>query len=423
MMPSMFSAISGLKAHQEMMNVIGNNIANVNTPGYKTARITFKDVFSQTLRGATGPQQGRGGTNPQQIGLGTSVSSIDNIFTNGNPQRTDSPLDLSISGNGFFMVGDNSGRYFTRAGNFGIDMAGNLVDASGHMVLGWPADIDEKYDTSTDPTSLNLYSRLTLGAQPTSNVIMGGNLDAGTPTATPDNSIPYEFTVYDSLGNEHILTVTYTRTGANEWEATVSTTDASITAGLPTTSVPLTFDHNGKLTDTDTIPADGVMTLDITGLTFDNGAADQNFTISLPTDNFTMFAGDTSAKATDKDGYASGTFESCSIDQYGRIIGTYSNGGRQVLGVLSIADFANEGGLLKAGDNLYQDTNNSGDPEIGQAGGKGFGVINPGTLEMSNVDLSQEFTNMIIAQRGFQANSRIITASDELLQELVNLKR
>ncbi|MDI6601750.1 MAG: flagellar hook protein FlgE [Thermoanaerobacteraceae bacterium] len=426
MMRSMFSAISGLKSHQAMMDVIGNNIANVNTPGYKTARITFKDVFSQTLRGATGPQEGRGGTNPQQIGLGIAVASIDNLFTNGSSQRTDNPLDLSISGNGFFMVGDNSGRYFTRAGNFGIDTAGNLVNASGYMVLGWPADENENYDTAVEPTSLNLFNKLTLDAQATSNIIMGGNLDAGTPDTDPGNEIPYNVSIYDSLGNEHILTLHFTRTGSNTWDVNVTSTDSSITGGLPTSTIPFTFDANGKLTDTDGIPAegeDGIMTLPISGITYNNGAAAQNITISFPTNNFTMFAGDTTAKAVDKDGYAAGTLESFTIDQYGRVVGTYDNGGRQLLGVLAIADFANEGGLQKIGDNLYLDTNNSGNPEIGQAGGRGLGVINPGTLEMSNVDLSQEFTNMIIAQRGFQANARIITASDELLQELVNMKR
>ncbi len=420
MMPSMFSAISGLKAHQEMMNVIGNNIANVNTPGYKTSRVNFKDVFSQTLRGATGPQQGRGGTNPQQIGLGTSVASIDNIFTNGNPQRTDSPFDLSLSGNGFFMVGDNSGRYFTRAGNFGIGPDGSLADSSGRLVLGWTADIDGKYDTAAEPTPLNIYDKLTLDAQPTANVIMGGNLDAGTPV---NGEIPYNLSIYDSLGNEHILTMNFTRMDdPNTWKVTITTDDSSITSDLTDASITLTFDNNGKLIDTDGT-ADKMMTLSIPGLTYNNGSSDQNITLSLPTENFTMYAGNTTAKATDKDGCTAGTFEDCSIDQYGRLIGTYSNGGRQLLGVLAIADFANEGGLLKAGDNLFQDTNNSGNPEIGQAGQKGFGVIDPGTLEMSNVDLSQEFTNMIIAQRGFQANSRVITASDELLQELVNLKR
>ncbi|TZE83350.1 flagellar hook protein FlgE [Calorimonas adulescens] len=422
MMRSMFSAISGLKAHQAMMDVIGNNIANVNTPGYKTARITFKDVFSQTLRGATGPQEGRGGTNPQQIGLGVSVASIDNLFTNGSSQRTDNPLDLSISGNGFFVVGDNSGRYFTRAGNFGLDSSGNLVNSSGYLVLGWQADVDGNYDTATEPAALNLFNKLTLGAMPTTNITMGGNLDAGTPDTSPDNEISYNVSIYDSLGNEHILTLHFTRTGSNTWDVSLTTNDSSITSTFPA-AVTFTFDANGKLTDTDTVATDGIMTLPITGITYNNGAATQDITISFPIDNFTMFAGDTTAKAVDKDGYAAGTLESFTIDQYGKVVGTYSNGGRQLLGVLAIADFANEGGLQKIGDNLFIDTNNSGNPEIGQAGGRGLGVINPGTLEMSNVDLSQEFTNMIIAQRGFQANSRIITAADELLQELVNMKR
>lgn len=437
MMRSMFSGVSGLKVHQSRMDVIGNNVANVNTVGFKSGRVTFAEVFNQTLAGASAPDAAtsRGGTNPKQIGLGTGISSIDTIMTTGSSERTDNPTDLSISGDGFFIVKGSSADTFkfTRAGNFGVDKLGNLVTGGGYAVYGWDdyttaTDGTVKFDTEKEVKPINLYTgesknKKIIAAKATENAVFAGNLNAGE-TATTDTTVTHfsvPFTVYDSLGNPAQISLNFRKDNVSAttpptttWAISTTSADAqSVTPDVTT----ITFDSTGKLDSTSATSAK-------LAIVAKAGSGAKDFTVNMDFSKLTMFASDNSVKASNVDGYSTGNLINFSIGSDGIITGVYSNGQQQPLGMLALASFANPAGMQKVGDNLFIPTTNSGEFTKGQAAGtEGVGTLNPGTLEMSNVDLSSEFTNMIITQRGFQANSRIITTSDEMLQELVNLKR
>ncbi len=439
MMRSMFSGVSGLRAHQTKMDVIGNNVANVNTVAFKSGRVTFQEVFSQTIKGAGAPDAatGRGGTNPMQVGLGIGVGAVDTITTRGSLQRTDNPTDLAIEGDGFFIVkGGNADTYrFTRAGNFGIDKTGNLVNGSGMNVYGWQAYTRESdgtytYDTENPIEPINLYSDIPnknkrmIAAKATTSAVFAGNLDASyTPLgsgATEDNvqfSVP--MTVFDSLGNPYSINVDMWKIsvsgGESVWNWAIDTGSGTTASGA---SGPIKFDSEGRIvaSGTSVTPAISIIPPDSVG--------SEPIDVLLDFSKLTMYAADSSAKPTSVDGYSTGTLVSFSIGADGIITGIYSNGQQQPLGLIALASFENPAGLQKTGNNMYIPTTNSGDFKKGvKAGSEGVGTLNPGTLEMSNVDLSTEFTDMIVTQRGFQANSRIITTSDEMLQELVNLKR
>jgi flagellar hook protein FlgE len=409
----MFSGVSGLKAHQARMDVIGNNISNVNTVGFKASRATFQEIFSETIKGAGAPEGGRGGTNPQQIGLGISLASIDTFHTRGSIERTDSPLDLAIEGNGFFVVSDGTAPKFTRAGNFFRDTEGNIVNGNGMKVLGWMADAVGNIDTSVAAGAIQIPKDLQMQPMATDSITIIGNLDADTSGTT----VPFETVIYDELGRANKLTFEFHKTATDQWyivngtdnhevmvtKADGTTVDISIAANTYTFS-------NGKLTGplAFTIPATA-------------GAVPADITVDIS--RITQFAAESGVDPLEVNGYPLGDLETFSFDAGGIATGVFTNGKSKVLGRIAIANFNNPAGLQKVGNNLYIQTPNSGQPSIGIAGDNGRGTINPGSLEMSNVDISKEFTNMIITQRGFQANSRIITTSDEMLQELVNLKR
>ncbi len=429
MMRSMFSGVSGLRAHQQRMDVIGNNVANVNTVGFKSSRVTFQEVFNQTLSGASAPDSAtsRGGTNPMQVGLGTSVGSIDTLMSTGSSERTDNATDLSISGDGFFIVrGSSADTYkFTRAGNFGLDKLGNLVSGGGYLVYGWSKkNEDGTFDTESPVEPINLYNdnhngnKKIIPARATTNAAFSGNLDAAKPTSA-ETQFAVPFSVYDALGNSYELSVNFKKTDMDDtgtnWEYTVTRDNGTATPDIFHTG-NVKFNTEGRIIDGAT--DDFTVDLDENS----TGAAD--FPINLDFRNLTMYAADSSVIPSDINGYSTGTLTTFSIGSDGIITGIYSNGEQQALGCVALASFSNPAGLQKVGDNLFIPTTNSGNFTKGLAAGTGgTGTLTPGTLEMSNVDLSSEFTNMIITQRGFQANSRIITTSDEMLQELVNLKR
>ncbi len=438
MMRSMFSGVSGLRAHQTRMDVIGNNVANVNTVGFKSGRVTFSEIFSQTLKGASSPDasSGRGGTNPMQIGLGLGVGAVDTITTRGSLQRTDNPTDMSIEGDGFFICKGGSGDTFkfTRAGNFGIDKLGNLVTGSGLNVYGWQAlktDGSGEFDTEKPVEPINLYSdsyrnKRIIAAKSTSKAELSGNLNASmkVDTATPpasENTFTIPMTIYDKLGNDYKVNVVFNKESMTSttpitttWTWTVST-DATIGSGATAATGTVTFDSEGMLTTTSAKSANVTFT--------PVNAGTDSFDVNIDFSKITSFASDNSVKPKSVDGYPSGNLVSFSVGADGILTGIYDNGQQQSLGLMALSGFENPAGLQKVGDNMYIPTTNSGDYKAVKAGSNGVGTLNPGTLEMSNVDLSKEFTDMIITQRGFQANSRIITTSDEMLQELVNLKR
>lgn len=409
MMRSMFSGVSGLRNHQIRMDVIGNNIANVNTVGYKKSRVTFQDMLSQNIRGASAPQGGLGGTNPQQVGLGMTINSVDTIHTQGSSETTGKVTDMMVDGDGFFVVGDGQDNYYTRAGNFDFDSAGNLVNSSGLVVQGWMANAAGAIDTTQPIAGIQIPKGQAIQPRATANAILVGNLDA--TAVNPDTHVR-TITVYDSLGQSHNLNITFTK-NANplEWDVTIS--DPGWTVAPAIAGGPVRFDAAGALV----APAGGTLT--ITGTPPNANAVN----IAVDVSSLTGYDAESNVELNSQDGYSSGVLNGYSIDKTGVITGRFSNGLSKQLAQVALSNFNNPGGLLKAGENLYTASNNSGQPQIGTAGSGGRGDISPGKLEMSNVDLSQEFTDMIITQRGFQANSRIITVSDEMLQELVNLKR
>jgi flagellar hook protein FlgE len=406
----MFAGVSGLRAHQAMMDVIGNNIANVNTVGYKASQVSFEDLLSQTISGATPPQAGRGGTNPQQIGLGVKLASITQVFTQGALQATGRSLDLAIQGDGFFILNDGGRDLYSRAGGFSLDNDGNVVNpANGMRVQGWMADVNGAINTNGTVGNITIPIGMAVQPKATQNVGFTGNIDARELNGT---TYQMPITVRDSQGNPHDMVVTLTKNGNDTWDYAVT-----IDAAIPTTgdSGQLVFDVNGAL-DVGASTINSPITITPT-----NGAD----VISIVPDfsALTQYGSIASAAATNQDGYTSGNLQEVIVSNTGVVSGIFSNGISKALGQIAMANFNNPSGLIKQPGGFYLPSPNSGIAQTGQSGARGLGTISAGTLEMSNVDLAQEFTNMIIAQRGFQANSRIITTSDEMLQELVNLKR
>lgn len=457
-MRSMYSAVSGLRVHQTKMDVIGNNIANINTVGYKRQSVTFQEVFSEVIRGASAPQGGRGGTNPQQIGLGVSVGSINTIHTKGAAQRTDNPEDLMIDGEGFFVVSADpnlENRYYTRAGNFTLDRDGNLVTADGYKVLGYR--IDENGDLTSEVVPIQVMRSETVAPTATSRIEFRGNLNSNEKEHTADTIIK------DSLGNSYTVTFEFEKgnsaiidTGGNSVRGTIWTLSVKRITNQSTGKfeefinendepggnvidgnkiAQLVFDENGKLIGIKDALGNDVnrVSLNLSELgikdgTFGKDGSDEILLFDVDNmdeiaKNLTQYANDMDAKPYALDGNTSGKLEGYAIDASGTVVGIFSNGEMKELAQLMLAKFDNPMGLQKMGGNLFIESRNSGEPQYGVAASGGYGTIAPGTLEMSNVDLSMEFTEMITTQRGFQANSRIITASDEMLQELVNLKR
>ncbi|MCM0760188.1 MULTISPECIES: flagellar hook protein FlgE [Sporomusa] len=636
MMRSLFAGVSGLRNHQTRMDVIGNNIANVNTVGFKGSRVNFQDILSQTLQGASSPQGNRGGTNPKQVGLGMAVASIDTIFTDGSYQPTGKQTDLAITGQGFFILADGNQKYYTRAGNFDFDVQGNyVVPGTGLKVAGWMADsVTGNIDSTGDITTIKIPVGEMMKAQQTNKITFGKNLSAsaiktgtaaeraaadialttaksdkdaadlalqnantalaaantalstaqtdevkakasqnalvaaqtamaaahaaavalqnGTPApvptaadvallantaaalaataadsatsatqtaandlknaatnlkteadklaATPPTStigavvglaataegfantavtaangafttaeaarqaaeadqqlkktaqtaasqtaldaatavtnaseavkaaynetskVPMQVTIYDSQGNPYTINASIIKTGDNTWEFTPSGTAVNkdgVTVGTITGNPStISFDRFGVYDALNTMV--NSLTIDPAGGPY---AGAGSFTVDLDFSAISQYASESTAKATEQNGWADGTLDGVTIDATGTIVGNFTNGMSKNLARVAMAVFNNPGGLNKAGDNLYTETNNSGIADIGTSGTGGRGEFAGGTLEMSNVDLAQQFSDMIITQRGFQANSKIITTTDEMLELLANLKR
>ncbi|NPV92045.1 MAG: flagellar hook protein FlgE [Firmicutes bacterium] len=410
MMRSLYAGVTGLRNHQTRLDVIGSNIANVNTVGYKKSRVTFRDALYQNLRGASSPQGNRGGTNPQQIGLGMNLSTVDVIHDGSSSQSTGKTTDLCIQQGGYFIVNDGGRNFFTRAGNFDFDQTGNFVNlANGYQVMGYLANANGviNYDNLV-PLSKANYS--TVPPRATTSAVINGNFDAEIPITAPGNTKTVTKSVFDSLGYEHTLNVTYTHTAVNAWTVSYALDG---TAGAATANI--TFDPDG------TLAAASPTTLAVSSAITTGATTPLALTVDFA--DITQYESETTAAIASQDGYEPGDMRSFTIDVTGTIMGSYSNGISQNIGQVATATFQNPAGLLQVGENMFQFSNNSGDPQIGAPGTGSRGTIIPGSLEMSNVDLSSEFTDMIVTQRGFQANSRIITTSDEMLQELVNLKR
>jgi len=389
MLRSLYSGISGLRSHQTMLDVTGNNIANVNTTGFKSSAIRFQDTLSQMTQGAGAATPLQGGTNPAQVGLGVQVAGISTNFTQGSTQSTGKSTDMMISGDGFFVVTRGGETQYTRAGSFDFDSAGRLVTADGGVVQGWTA-VNGVVPVSggVGPVTLPLTSMA--AAVQTTTATVNGNLPSDAAIGA---TFVRDVEVFDETGAARTITLTFEKTAAG-WD--VDGADGAVTA-------------TGALAFTNgVISAGGSLTL--------NG-------IAIDLAGVTGFAELSTVSITNQNGREAGTLQSYSMSSDGTLIGSYSNGTTQPLARIALATFTNPGGLEKVGGSAYRASINSGEARYGTPGADGLGQLIGGALEMSNVDLSAEFTNLIVAQRGFQANARIITTSDEVLQELTNLKR
>ena len=425
MLRSMFSGVSGLRSHQTMMDVIGNNIANVNTVGYKSSSVVFQDMLSQVMNGAgvaVPGASGAGGTNPTQVGLGVQVGSITSSFAQGASQLTGKTTDLAIQGDGLLTVRQNGEQMYTRNGALNFDALGRVVTSEGGILQGWLIGTDGKINTNASVGDLIMPLGQSLPPAATGNIVLGGNLDATPPASYPGAEKIATITIYDAQGKAIPMQFGFKATAANTWALQPYGPDGTDTGSDPDaigSPFSLTFDPaTGKLTAPTTPPSftppagmgqfNGPITLDLGA----NSA-----------DGLRQYAGTSSVAAASQDGSALGALQGFTIGQDGIITGVFSNGHNRSLGQIALASFSNPAGLEKGGESMYRATGNSGLAQIGVPNTAGRGTLMGSTLEMSNVDLAQEFTNLILAQRGFQANSKVITASDELLQDLVNLKR
>jgi flagellar hook protein FlgE len=412
MIRSMFTAISSLNLNQNYLDVISDNLANQNTTGFKSSRVVFQDQFAQIMSSGAAPTTNSGGINPTQIGLGVKLGYVTPVFTQGMLQSTGRSTDLAIQGNGFFIYKSGQELRYSREGSLELDADGFLVNNStGNRIQGWTvADGTTVVDTNQPIGDMQISLDKTL-AKSTATANLGGNLNSESINGT---NVDTTFGVYDSLGALHNVTIRFSRTDTNEWSWAMQDPDLLGITGAGT----ITFDDQGSYQNsTMTTP------IHIPG---SSGAQDINLTTTnaLNLKSMTMLSGDNSVAIKSQDGLAAGSVTDIyGAPNTGELYLVYSNGLKQLVGQLALAHFTNPAGLLRSGQNMFKAGLNSGDAQVGAAGSGGRGNIASGYLEASNVDMSQEFTNMILAERGFQASSRVITTSDEILQELVNLKR
>lgn len=414
---SFSSSLSGLKANQVKLAVIGNNLANLNTVGYKVSQVQFADLVSQSVAGTS--------ANPMQVGLGVAAASISANFSQGGIDATGVATHVAIQGNGFFVVGGAAERGYTRAGNFSFDQDGRLVTTEGQAVQGFgavngvidpngqPGDIVLSPGVLRPPTPTNLFSTVT-------------NLDAAAAVgAVVTSSVP----VYDSLGAPHTATLTFTKVGAAAWNYALSVPGEDINGGVA--GVPfdlangaLTFNGQGRLlTVNGGAPADVV----VAAPNWANGAQGVDVTWDVVdaagVAQLTSFGAPSGTSSVTQNGAESSTMTGLTISPAGELLATFGAGQVVAVGQLAIASFNNPQGLSKNGANVLTESGSSGEANIGVAGTGGRGTLIGGSLEQSNVDIAQEFTQMILAQRGYQANSKSITVADELLLEALNLRR
>jgi len=422
MIKSMFTAITGLRASNMAMGVIGNNVANVNTWGFKTQRYTFADILGASIGNV-------------RIGGGTRLSGVIPNLAQGSVTTTGNPLDMAIDGNGFFVVRDPIAKadYYTRVGQFIIDNEGNVATPEGYTLQGWK--VDQSGNVGTTLENVNL-ANVTSPPQATSLVKLKLNLDQSAeipsvawsldPANGPaEGSYNYStnITVYDSFGAPHTVNIYFRKTADNTWDAHYVYKDSSDQyqeAGTQT--ITFNSDPAGSLSDDNDDTAIAFSDWNNMEVTFDYGNGTNEGGTGI--DGTTQFAQDFSVNFISQDGYEAGSLtRDVTIDKKGYVYGVFSNGQTKPLYKIPLASFASPWNLEDLGNNIYGVADKSGQPVISNAGTGGRGTILSGCLEQSNVDLATEFTNLILSQRAFQANARIITTSDELLTELVNLKR
>jgi len=397
--------LSGLAASSSSLNVIANNLANLNTDGYKSESLDFGSIFN-------GLQGTSGNGDPIQIGNGVETQSTVSNFSNGTPTSTGISSNMALQGNGFFVVQGTGGTEYTRNGTFTVNSQGQLTTANGQLVMGFPA-VNGVVQTSSVLAPITVTDASVFPANATTKFQMTTNLNANSPVGTVYSA---PMTVYDSLGNAHNLTINYTNTAANTWTYTVTIPAADEGgAGAPVTLATgnMTFGTNGQLT----APV-GTVAVAIAGLA--DGAANMNLTWNLNgtsgTPTITQEAASSATTASTQDGYSAGSLTGYSILSDGTVQGQFSNNQTLTLGQVAVASFANNQGLTQVGGGNYQSTFASGAAVVGVAGVGGNGTITGGAVEGSNVNLSTEFANMIVAQQGYEANAKVLTTLDQVSQ-------
>lgn len=417
---SFYASLSGLNGNASVLSVIGNNLANMNTIGYKGSSATFQDLFAAAL-GANGTQ---GNGNPASIGMGSRLGSVFQNFAQGSFQSTSSVTDMAIQGSGFFVLDlKGGGAAYTRAGNFTLDRYGNMVDPNGNFVKGWNRNSLGVVDTTTPSTRINIPIGVTSAATASTNFAFNTNLDSTSPVGSTFTS---SIQVYDSQGATHSMVVTYTKTAANNWDYAIWSPDALVggsasSAANPCTTGALTFNTDGTLAAPAANPAQF-------GVTWNNGAAASGLTWQIysgvpPTSNISQYASASTTSNSSQNGFGSGNIRTLTVDQNGLVTGSFTNGQTLALGQVALAIFANNNGLNKMGDNAWMETLSSGPASVGLANQGGRGSVLGSNLELSNVDVAEEFTKLIISQRGYQAGSRVLTTTDQLLQETLNMRQ
>lgn len=428
MLTSLFTAVTGMNANGMALSVIGDNVANMNTTGFKASRAAFGDILSQQL-------------GESQVGRGVLLSEVAPEFTQGTFENTASVLDLAVDGDGLFILGDATGTFYSRAGQFSVDKDGYVVNPSGVRLQGYI------YSSSGAAGGLGDINIASINSAPndTDNVTISANLDSretvvagGFDVTDPDNTSNFSssITVYDSLGNGHVINIYFTKTAEAAtgntwtWNAVVGASDSASGSAEIQANGTLSFDNNGALYD----ESAATYPLASGGFDFTGGAAtgqivafdfgtNINSESGTGLDGTTQFGSESATSFQNQDGYASGSLKSITISEDGIMTGIFTNGQTRAVAQIALARFVAPNQLTKMGNNLYAESTDSGQPVISAPGTSGTGNVLSNTLELSNVDLAEQFVKMILSQRGFQANSRIISASDELMVELVNLKR
>jgi flagellar hook protein FlgE len=405
-MPSFATALTGLESNNTALNTIANNLANMNTVGYKDQTDQFSTLFYQQLNGGV-----NGGV---QVGVGTQVATTETDFSNGSPTpSTGKSTDMALQGNGFFVINDNGQQELTRAGDFVLSNSGALQTTSGASVMGYPA-VNGTLSLGSGVQPIILPLGQTLAAKQTGSMNIQANLDASAAVGT---SVPAPVTLYDSLGAAHQATVTFTKTAANNWSYSAALPSGEATGSAGTTGT-LTFDGSGNLTS----PTGSISGISFTGLS--DGASNMNFSWNLSGaagSSITQTASSSNVASATQDGYASGSYQSFSVDGNGVVDASFSNGQKQVIGQVAVATVANQQGLQATNNTAYLATLASGSAVIGTAGSAGRGTIQGQALESSNVDVSTEFSALIVAQRAFEANSKTVTTFDQATQEAINM--
>ena len=415
MFTSFSTALSALSATSTAIDVVGNNLANMNTDGFKTSTVSFHDMVAQSLGAGLGETQ---------VGFGVGAPVTLKEFSQGAIQTTNGPLDAAISGDGFFVVTAPGGAVeYTRGGNFQTDQNGDLMTATGEYLQGWMAAPDGTLNTNGPTSNITVPTGTLKPPVASTQFSFDMNLDADATAGPPPTTFPASIQVYDSLGTPHVVTATFTATATpGQWNYSISIPDSDLTAPFAPVTGTIQFDSSGHLTS----PAAGsaMPTVPITGLA--DGAADMSLTWNLfngSTGRITQYAEPSTTSALAHDGSAAAQLTSVGIANGGQIVAQYSDGEQAFVGQIALANIRNPDSLIAVGNNCYQLSALSALPAVGLPGTGGRGEVEGGAVESSTVDMATEFTNLIVFQRAYEASAKVITTVDQMSQATINLKQ